>query len=118
MGWIGMNIIYTLIKIVVLLALLLLAVSNTQLIAFNYLPGQMINLPLIVLLLIFFIIGAVFGIFAMFGRLLRLRSQVNQLQSKLDKQAKAASESVRTDNIAITARPVESSNTAQRKVNN
>ncbi|PIT17825.1 LapA family protein [Snodgrassella alvi] len=104
-----MKIIYTLIKIVVVLAFLLLAVSNTQLIAFNYLPGQMVNLPLIVLLLIFFIIGAVFGVFAMFGRLLRLRSQVNQLQNQLNRQAKAASQTVHAENV-VTVKPAESSN--------
>jgi lipopolysaccharide assembly protein A len=104
-----MKIIYTLIKIVVLLAFLLLAISNTQLIVFNYLPGQMVNLPLIVLLLIFFIIGAVFGVFAMFGRLLRLRSQVNQLQNQLNKQVKAASQTVNAENV-VTVKSAESTN--------
>ena len=113
-----MKIIYALIKIVVLLILLLLAVSNTQMIAFNYLPGQIVNLPLIVLLLIFFIIGAVFGVFAMFGRLLRLRSQVNQLQAKLDKQIKAAAQAVHTENLATTATQSQSGNFDQKKVNN
>ncbi|MBI0067466.1 MULTISPECIES: lipopolysaccharide assembly LapA domain-containing protein [unclassified Snodgrassella] len=113
-----MKIIYALIKIAVLLILLLLAVSNTQMIAFNYLPGQIVNLPLIVLLMIFFIIGAVFGVFAMFGRLLRLRSQVNQLQAKLDKQIKAAAQAVRTENLAVTATQPQSDNSDQKKVNN
>ena len=113
-----MKIIYALIKIAVLLILLLLAVSNTQMIAFNYLPGQIVNLPLIVLLLIFFIIGAVFGVFAMFGRLLRLRSQVNQLQAKLDKQIKAAAQAVHTENLATTATQSQSGNFDQKKVNN
>lgn len=113
-----MKIIYALIKIAVLLILLLLAVSNTQMIAFNYLPGQIVNLPLIVLLLIFFIIGAVFGVFAMFGRLLRLRSQVNQLQAKLDKQIKAAAQAVRTENLAATTTQPQSDNSDQKKVNN
>ncbi|PXY97611.1 DUF1049 domain-containing protein [Snodgrassella alvi] len=113
-----MKIIYALIKIMVLLILLLLAVSNTQMTAFNYLPGQTVNLPLIVLLLIFFIIGAVFGVFAMFGRLLRLRSQVNQLQAKLDKQIKAATQAVHTENLATTATQSQSGNSDQKKVNN
>lgn len=113
-----MKIIYALIKIVVLLILLLLAVSNTQMTAFNYLPGQTVNLPLIALLLIFFIIGAVFGVFAMFGRLLRLRSQVNQLQAKLDKQIKAAAQAVHTENLATTATQSQSGNFDQKKVNN
>lgn len=113
-----MKIIDTLIKIVVLLALLLLAVSNTQMISFNYLPGQMLNLPLIVLLLIFFIIGAVFGVFAMFGRLLSLRSKVNQLQLRIDKQTKTASQSVHTENIATNASVNGQNHSEQLKVNN
>lgn len=113
-----MKIIYALIKIVVLLILLLLAVSNTQMTAFNYLPGQTVNLPLIVLLLLFFIVGAVFGVFAMFGRLLRLRSQVNQLQAKLDKQIKAAAQAVHTENLATTATQSQSGNSDLKKVNN
>lgn len=65
-----------------------------------------------------FIIGAVFGVFAMFGRLLRLRSQVNQLQAKLDKQIKAAAQAVHTENLATTATQSQSGNSDQKKVNN
>lgn len=78
-----MKIIYTLIKLVVLIALLLLAISNTQTVTFSYLPGQSVDVALIVVLLAFFIVGAVFGVFATFGRLLQLRSQVNTLQGQL-----------------------------------
>lgn len=81
-----MKIVYILIKLVVLIALLLLAISNTQTVTFNYLSDQAINLPLIALLLIFFIIGAVFGVFAMFGRLLQLRNHTNQLQKQVKKE--------------------------------
>ncbi|MCO6503861.1 MAG: LapA family protein [Snodgrassella sp.] len=81
-----MKIVYTLIKLAVLIALLLLAVSNTQTITFSYLPGQSVDLSLIVVLLIFFIVGTIFGVFATFGRLLRLRSQVNTLQDQVKKQ--------------------------------
>ena len=83
-----MKIIYTLIKIILLLAFILLAVSNTQTIAFNYLPGQAWNLPLIALLLLFFVVGAVFGVLAMFGRLLTLRNEVNRLRAEVKKTAK------------------------------
>lgn len=80
-----MKIIYNLIKLVVFLVLILLAITNTQIVDFNYLPGQTIQLPLIVLLLLFFIVGAVCGIFAMFGRLLKLRSEVNRWRGEVKK---------------------------------
>ena len=54
----------------------------------------------------------------MFGRLLRLRSQVNQLQTKLDKQIKAAAQAVHTENLATTATQSQSGNFDQKKVNN
>lgn len=82
-----MKIIYTLIKIIILLAFILLAVSNTQTMAFNYLPGLTWHLPLIVLLLAFFVVGAVFGVLAMFGRLLSLRNEVNRLRAEVKKSA-------------------------------
>lgn len=82
-----MNLIYNLIKLLVFIVLVLLAITNTQITTFNYLPGQTIHLPLIVLLLIFFIIGALCGIFAMFGRLLKLRSETGRLRSKVKKVA-------------------------------
>lgn len=84
-----MNIIYALIKIVILLAFILLAVTNTQSVVFHYLPGQEINLPLIVLLLVFFTIGAVFGVLAMFGRLLSLRNEVNRLRREVKQNSRA-----------------------------
>ena len=81
-----MKIIYTLIKLVVLIALLLLAISNTQTVTFSYLPGHSVDLSLIILLLVFFVIGAVAGVMALFGRLLQLRNHVNQLQAKIKKE--------------------------------
>lgn len=83
-----MKIVYTIIKIVILLAFVLLAVSNTQMTAFHYLPGQAVNLPLIVLLLAFFVVGAVFGVLSLFGRLLTLRNEINRLRSELKKSAR------------------------------
>ena len=52
---------------------------NTKAAVFD-LPGQNINLPLIVVLFGAFIIGIVFGMFALFGRLLSLRSENNRLR--------------------------------------
>ena len=67
-----MKLIYTIIKVIILLLFLLLAVINTDSVAFHYLPGQ---------------IGIVFGMFALFGRLLALRSENNRLRAEVKKHA-------------------------------
>ena len=85
-----MKIVYALIKILILLAFVLLAVSNTQSTAFHYLPGQEISLPLIVLLLGFFVVGAIIGVLAMLGRLLALRNEVNRLRREIRKNGRGA----------------------------
>ncbi len=70
-----MKLIYTIIKVIILLLFLLLAVINTDSVAFHYLPGQKADLPLIVVLFGAFVIGIVFGMFALFGRLLALAAK-------------------------------------------
>lgn len=82
-----MKLIYTIIKILILLVFLLLAITNTHTVSFFYLPGQNVNLPLIVVLFGAFIIGIVFGMFALFGRLLTLRSENNRLRAEVKKHA-------------------------------
>ncbi len=74
-----MKLIYLVIKVLIFLVFLLIALSNTQTVPFFYLPGQQLDLPLI---------GAVFGVFAMFGRLLRLRSENNRLRREVAKSAR------------------------------
>lgn len=83
-----MKIIYTVIKLFILLIFLLLAISNTQTVQFFYLPGQPVELPLIVVLFGAFLIGSVFGLFALFGRLLVLRGENNRLRSEVKKSAR------------------------------
>lgn len=76
-------------KIAVLAALVVLSAFNTSAVSFVWLPGSTISLPLIVLLLIFFVAGSVFGVFAMFGRMLYLRHENNRLREEVRKHAKA-----------------------------
>mgnify|MGYP002755753173 CR=1 FL=1 len=76
-----MKLIYTIIKVIILLLFLLLAVINTDSVAFHYLPGQKADLPLIVVLFGAFVIGI------LFGRLLALRSENNRLRAEVKKHA-------------------------------
>ena len=83
------------IKVFILLIFLVLAVINRQAVQFNYLPEQSVNAPL-------FVIGALFGIFALFGRLLRLRAENSRLRAEVKKAARLNN----TDIAAPTAAPV------------
>ncbi|HEZ0480868.1 LapA family protein [Neisseria meningitidis] len=87
-----MKLIYTVIKIIILLLFLLLflllAVINTDAVTFSYLPGQKFDLPLIVVLFGAFVVGIVFGMFALFGRLLSLRGENGRLRAEVKKNAR------------------------------
>lgn len=83
-----MKLIYTVVKIIILLFFLLLAVINTGAVTFSYLPGQKFDLPLIVVLFGAFVVGIVFGMFALFGRLLSLRGENSRLRAEVKKNAR------------------------------
>ncbi|XXQ67364.1 LapA family protein [Neisseriaceae bacterium B1] len=86
--------IHLIIKVIVLIFFLILALINTQKVPFSYVPGQEIQLPLIAILFGAFIIGTLFGIFAMFGRLLRLRNENSRLRAEVQKSARLATQDI------------------------
>lgn len=108
-----MKVIYLIIKILILLVFLLLAVSNTQTVSFFYLPGQNVELPLIVVLFGAFVIGIVFGMFALFGRLLGLRSEVNRLRAEVKKHGRMTEQDIQKATPSVNL-PVDGHN-AQTK---
>lgn len=86
--------IYTLIKFILLIFFLILAIINTQVVPFFYVPGAQVRWPLIAILFLSFIVGAIFGIFAMFGRLLRLRNENSRLRSEVQKSARLSTQDI------------------------
>lgn len=100
-----MKIVYLIIKIMILLVFLLLAVSNTQVVSFFYLPGQSVELPLIVVLFGAFVIGILFGIFALFGRLLGLRSEANRLRAEVKKHGRMTEQDIQKATPAVPSTP-------------
>ncbi len=110
-----MKIFYGLVKILILLVFLLLAVSNTQTVSFYYLPGQPVDLPLIVVLFGAFVIGIVFGMFALFGRLLGLRNENNRLRAEVKKHARLTEQDVQTASPAPAAPAVAAVTPPQSK---
>jgi len=94
------------IKLLLLAVFIILAAFNTHIVSFSYLPGSEIRMPLILLLLAFFVIGAVFGVFSMFGRLLALRHENNRLRNEGHKTARTAREQLQPPAPADAAQPV------------
>ena len=80
-----MKTIYLAIKIILLLVLLFFAVQNTHMVEFFWFGKGGVNLPLIALLFVAFAVGALFGMFAMLGRILTLRGENNSLKRELKK---------------------------------
>ncbi len=80
-----MNLFYILVKLFILVVLLVFAYINIHETTFFYAPNQPIQLPLIVILFGAFVAGSIFGLFTLFGRLIRLRAENSRLRSELEK---------------------------------
>ena len=65
---------------------LTLAVKNLDPVVVRYFLGYEWRAPLIFVLLIFFIVGAVLGIFATLGHVFRQRREITVLKRELDAQ--------------------------------
>ncbi len=96
-----MKIFFLIVKILVLILLTVLAFINLQPVQFNYLPGQSVSLRLIEVLFGAFVVGALFGLFALFGRLVGLRAENGRLQAEVKKlnrqQEEAEAAAIRTE---------------------
>lgn len=89
-----MKLFYTLVKVIILIFFLILALVNFHKVPVAYLPGQQTELPLIVVMFVMFMIGIVFGMLAMFGRLMRLRNENVRLRAEVQKSARLATQDI------------------------
>ena len=89
-----MKLFYTIIKLVILAILLVFALINTAKVQFFYLPSEFVELPLIVILFGAFVAGALFGLFALFGRLIHLRNENARLRAEVQKNARLATQDI------------------------
>lgn len=80
-----------LLKFLVFLALVTLAVKNSEPVALRYLLGLEWRAPLVVLLLVFFALGAVAGVAATFTHVLRARRELSRTQRELAARSEDAS---------------------------
>ena len=77
-----------------------LAVKNLDVVPVRYFLGYEWRAPLIFVLLIFFVVGAVLGIFAMLGHIVRQRREITVLKRELGtKREASAGELARSEAI-------------------
>lgn len=70
-------------KVLVFLLLLAFAVSNRHPVDFYFILGYAWNVPLIIILFLFFALGAALGLSACFMRLYRVRRELQALRREL-----------------------------------
>lgn len=75
-----MNLLTWAIRLVIFLFLAAFAIGNTDPVLLRPLPGAEWQAPLIVILLAFFVAGALFGVLSLVGIVLRQRRQIASLQ--------------------------------------
>lgn len=78
-----MRYVWLTVKILVFLLLLAFAVNNRQLVEFHFLLGYAWEVPLIIVLFLFFAAGVALGLIACFMRLYRLRRELQQVRREL-----------------------------------
>lgn len=79
-----MSVIVWLLRLLVLLVFIGLAVQNLSPTAIQIIPGLVWHISLIVLLLIFFIMGAILGMIAIYGRYFQSRQKYLKLKKFVD----------------------------------
>jgi|SRR5215831_2321529 len=77
------------VRILLFLALLVFAVRNTELVTLRFYLDQQWQVPLVLALLVFFAIGAVLGVLACMGRVLRQRRELVALKREMRSRAAA-----------------------------
>ncbi len=78
-----------LLKFALFVLVLSFAVKNTEMVTVRYYLGHELQAPLIFILLLFFCVGAVFGILASLTHLFRQRREIVALKRDLRKQARS-----------------------------
>lgn len=71
------------VELFLLIVLIAVTVQNSHAVELKLFFGQVINAPLIVFLLVFFIAGALVGLLATLGYYLRIRRELSQLKKEL-----------------------------------
>ena len=78
-----MRIVAWAIRLIVFVLLVAFAAKNVEPVTLRFYFDLALQAPLVVLLLLFFAVGALFGIAALLGTLLRQRREISALRSRL-----------------------------------
>jgi lipopolysaccharide assembly protein A len=74
---------YWLIKFILFVIMFGFAMHNAEPVVLKFFLGYFWQAPLALLLLVFFVVGAVFGLLAAFSKIIRLRREVVSLKKEL-----------------------------------
>ena len=89
-----MRYLFRLFELLLLVLLVAVTVQNSALVEFKLFLGHSWQVPLILLLLIFFVAGALIGLLATFAYSLRVRRELSQLKKELRSRPAAANKVV------------------------
>ena len=77
-----MKILIWVIRLLVFFCLFVFAVQNTDSVALRLIPGQSWQAPLVIVLLVFFALGALLGISSLLGLVIRQHREIASLKRK------------------------------------
>ena len=86
-----MRVVTLAVRLVLFILLLVFAAKNTEPATLHFLFDVALSAPLIVLLFAFFVAGALFGVLALLGTLLKQRREISRLQREARRGGGAAS---------------------------
>ena len=76
----AMKILIWVVRILLFFCFFVFAVQNTDPVAMRLLPGQSWQAPLVIVLLLFFALGALLGVFSLLGLVFRQRREISRLK--------------------------------------
>ncbi len=71
------------IRLTIFLFLFAFAATNTEPVALHFIFGQVLQAPLVIILLLFFAAGALLGVFSLLGLVFRQRREIGRLKRDL-----------------------------------
>jgi uncharacterized integral membrane protein len=74
------------VRLVIFAFLVVFAVQNTDPVSLNFLLGQTWQAPLVIVLLAFFVGGAILGVLSLLGVIYRQRREISRLKREAGKQ--------------------------------
>ena len=92
-------------RIILFLALFLFALKNTDTVSLRLYFDQMWQAPLILVLLVFFVAGAVIGVLATLATVFRQRREIARLQRELRSRPREANTGPRAADGGIGSQP-------------